>query len=103
VNYVVGSIHEGVNINENISAAPVHLADIAGEAMDADVEILQTERGILDGINAALERIENGTFGDCTRCGGTIAEARLKAIPYAELCMRCAKSSNNDKASTSEV
>jgi DnaK suppressor protein len=96
VNYVVGSIHEGVNLNENISSAPVHLADIAGEAVDADVSILQTERGILDEINAALVRIDDGTFGVCTQCGGAISEARLKAITYAGLCARCAKASSSE-------
>jgi RNA polymerase-binding protein DksA len=98
VNYVVKSIHEGVNINENNSAAPVHLADIAGETVDADVEVLQTERGILDEINAALARIDEGTFGDCTECGAAISETRLKAIPYAALCVRCARARSGSES-----
>jgi DnaK suppressor protein len=92
VNHVVEAIQEDVNVNENISAAPVHLADVASEAFDADVQVLQTERGILEDINAALQRIDNGTFGTCTECGTTISEERLKAIPYAPLCVRCARS-----------
>ena len=50
-----------------------------------------TERSILDEINAALHRIDEGTFGKCTACGTAIAEERLKAIPYAPLCVRCAR------------
>jgi DnaK suppressor protein len=95
VNYVVKSIHEGVNIRENISAAPVHLADVAGETVDADVQVLQTERGILDEINAALARIDEGTFGDCTECGAAISETRLRAIPFTALCVQCARARNN--------
>jgi len=98
VNYVVESIHEGVTVNENNSAAPVHLADVAGEAVDADVHVLQTERGILDEINAALARIDDGQFGDCVECGATISEARLKAIPYAALCARCAMAENGGES-----
>jgi DnaK suppressor protein len=91
VNYVVESIRDDVNINENISSAPVHLADVASEAVDADVQVLHTERSILDEIDAALERIDHGTFGKCTECGTGIAEERLKAIPYSARCVRCAR------------
>jgi RNA polymerase-binding transcription factor DksA len=91
VNYVIASIHEDVNIHENISFAPVHLADVAAEAVDADVTVLHTERSILDEINAALARIADGTFGRCRQCGEAISEQRLQALPYAPTCARCAK------------
>jgi DnaK suppressor protein len=91
VNHVVESIHEDVTVNTNVSSAPVHLADVAGAAVDADVEVLHTERSILDEINAALERIADGTFGRCTHCGSPISEERLKALPYAPTCVRCAR------------
>jgi len=91
VNQVVESIQEDVNINENISAAPVHLADVASEAVDAAVQVLQNERGILDDINAAIARIDGGTFGTCTECDAAISEERLKAIPYTPYCVRCAR------------
>jgi DnaK suppressor protein len=95
VNHVVQAIQEEVNVNENVSAAPVHLADIAGEAVDADVQVLQTERTILDEINTALLRIDEGKFGQCTECGRVIAEERLKAIPYAATCVECARAQTN--------
>jgi DnaK suppressor protein len=41
-------------------------------------------------INAALERIENGTYGRCEACGDPIGEARLKAMPEAMRCLGCA-------------
>jgi DnaK suppressor protein len=91
VNHVVESLQEDVNVNENLSSAPVHLADVAGAAVDADVQVLQTERTILDEINAALGRITDGSFGVCVACGSNIAEERLKAIPYTPVCVRCAR------------
>lgn len=42
-------------------------------------------------IRAALRRIEDGTYGDCVRCGEPIAEARLDALPWTPLCRSCAQ------------
>lgn len=42
-------------------------------------------------LNAALTRIEKGTYGICTKCGQDIADARLDAVPFAVLCRVCAK------------
>jgi RNA polymerase-binding transcription factor DksA len=39
----------------------------------------------------ALDRIEDGTYGECVRCGGDIAPARLEARPEAALCIDCAR------------
>jgi RNA polymerase-binding protein DksA len=91
VNHVVQALQEEVNVNSNISSAPVHLADVASVAVDAEVEVLQTERGILEQVNEALARIENGSYGTCDRCGSAISEERLKALPYAPHCVRCAR------------
>ena len=48
-------------------------------------------RAELRAIDSALERIKAGTYGECTRCGNMIADARLKALPYAALCIECAR------------
>lgn len=42
-------------------------------------------------IRAALKRIEDGTYGECVRCGEPIAEARLDALPWTPLCRSCAQ------------
>lgn len=44
----------------------------------------------LRAINAALKRIEEGTYGECVNCGEEIPERRLEIIPHAALCTRCA-------------
>ena len=43
----------------------------------------------LSNMSDALQKIENGTFGKCDRCGKPISEARLEAIPYAVSCIDC--------------
>jgi RNA polymerase-binding transcription factor DksA len=42
-------------------------------------------------VKRALARIADGTYGECVRCGGDIAPARLEARPEAALCIDCAK------------
>ncbi len=48
-----------------------------------------TEHDIQD-IHAALARIENGTYGVCTRCGSQIPTARLNLVPFTATCVACA-------------
>lgn len=43
------------------------------------------------GIERALGRMESGTYGACVRCRESIAPARLRALPAAEHCIRCAE------------
>ena len=45
----------------------------------------------LDQVNQALVRLDAGEYGLCTDCEEPIAEARLKALPYATLCIQCAE------------
>lgn len=47
------------------------------------------EKNLLDKIEKALERIDNGTFGTCEECDEPIALKRLEARPEATLCIRC--------------
>lgn len=51
----------------------------------------QIERDVaeLRAIDAALARLEDGTYGTCTRCGGDVGTARLRANPAAERCIAC--------------
>jgi DnaK suppressor protein len=46
----------------------------------------------LNQITAALRRIEEGNYGDCFECGEEIAEARLRALPFAVRCRDCEQS-----------
>ena len=46
-------------------------------------------RRIMDQILAALDRISDGTYGRCIRCGGAIVAGRLEVLPYAQTCIDC--------------
>jgi RNA polymerase-binding protein DksA len=65
--------------------------DASTAAEQADLRNSQIERDVneLRAIEAALARFEEGKYGMCTRCGGDIAEARLRANPAAERCIAC--------------
>jgi len=68
-----------------------HLADSATATLNREIDLTLEENSehVLSGIDEALERIENGTFGACSRCGKQIAEDRLEALPYATRCIDC--------------
>lgn len=58
---------------------------------EKDLSIELSLRDTMGQINQALERIKNDTYGLCQRCQKPIEIERLKAIPYAELCIQCKK------------
>src|SRR5688500_1551009 len=91
VEHVVEAIRQDANPAGRLSNAPVHLADAAGEGVVADAQVLANEHGILAEVDAALVRINEGTYGTCQRCDAKISEERLRAIPYAPLCITCAR------------
>jgi RNA polymerase-binding protein DksA len=68
-----------------------HLADTATETYDRELDYTLEENSehVLSEIEAALRRIEEGTYGRCTNCGRQIPEERLEARPYATLCIDC--------------
>ncbi|MCH7868595.1 MAG: TraR/DksA C4-type zinc finger protein [Myxococcales bacterium] len=49
----------------------------------------ERERGLLAKINRALDRIEQGIFGECESCGEDISTKRIQARPMAQLCIDC--------------
>jgi DnaK suppressor protein len=53
------------------------------------LRLRERERHLLKKIDAALDRINNGTFGICEQCGDDISLARLEARPVSTLCITC--------------
>lgn len=51
----------------------------------------EAESAELEQVRGALARIEAGSYGRCRACGGSIDQARLRALPYAETCIDCAE------------
>jgi len=68
-----------------------HMAEDATAAFDqaASVSLLRGHVRALQLVEAALHRMEHGTYGKCDRCGDEIDFARLKAVPEATLCLHC--------------
>ncbi len=68
-----------------------HMADqgSATFARELDMTLEDNAKEDLLRIDAALARMESGTYGICTRCGGIIRDERLEAMPSAELCIEC--------------
>jgi DnaK suppressor protein len=58
---------------------------------EKDLSIEQNVRDLLDKIDRALKRIDEGTYGICERCGKPIEKARIKALPYVDLCIKDAR------------
>jgi RNA polymerase-binding protein DksA len=56
---------------------------------ERDLSIQNNVRDLIDQMNRAIQRIEDGNYGTCERCGNPIEAARLKALPHALLCMDC--------------
>ncbi|KPJ62200.1 MAG: hypothetical protein AMS15_04605 [Planctomycetes bacterium DG_23] len=75
----------------DISNMPTHMPDIASDNFEQEfsVGLIENVEDEVREIDAALERIEEGTFGICESCDQLIPKARLRAIPYAHLCVEC--------------
>jgi len=68
-----------------------HMADqgSATFARELDMSLEDQARTSLADVEAALARMEGGTYGVCTRCGAAIPAERLQAVPSAQLCIAC--------------
>jgi RNA polymerase-binding protein DksA len=58
---------------------------------ERDLSIENNVRDLLHKIDRALSRMSDGTYGACSRCGKPIEKARLKALPYVDLCIKDAQ------------
>ena len=78
--------------NGDLSSMPIHMADIGSDNFEQEftLSLMESDEDTLSAIEAALERLEEGTYGCCEECGVKIPKARLNAIPYSTLCFRCA-------------
>ena len=66
-----------------------------GESSEVDIQedielaLIQLKSETLNKIDAALRRLEDGSYGDCFECGEEISPARLRALPFAVRCKEC--------------
>ena len=55
---------------------------------ERDLSLVNNVRDLMERVDKALAKIEDGTYGLCDRCGKPIEKVRLKALPYANLCLK---------------
>jgi RNA polymerase-binding transcription factor DksA len=58
---------------------------------ERDLSIENNVRDLMGKIDRALARMDDGSYGRCSRCGNPIEKARLKALPYVDLCLKDAQ------------
>ena len=78
--------------NGDLSRMPIHMADIGTDNFEQEftLSLIESDSGTLNQIENALERIEDGTYGECEECGARIPKKRLNVLPYATTCVKCA-------------
>ncbi|HLN27913.1 MAG TPA: TraR/DksA family transcriptional regulator [Gemmataceae bacterium] len=83
----------GGEASGGLSDFPVHPADLSSRGVEEEVTLglLENEEQLIEELNAALARLDEGGYGRCERCRQEITRARLQAVPYARCCMSCAR------------
>jgi RNA polymerase-binding protein DksA len=83
----------GGEASGGISNAPLHPSDLAGRQTEEYVSLglIENEEQLIEEVNLALARMDQGTYSQCEACRKPIAMERLEAAPYARLCIDCAK------------
>jgi DnaK suppressor protein len=85
--------------NAGDSKSPTHLAELGTETYEQDFALrrVENEQEVLEEIDEALQRVDNGSYGLCLACQeqgkpatkSLIPKARLRVIPYAKNCVEC--------------
>jgi RNA polymerase-binding transcription factor DksA len=76
----------------DLSLMPIHMADVGTDNYEQEftLSLMQSEETALEQVESALERIEEGVYGECVECGRVIPKTRLSAIPFTPYCVKCA-------------
>jgi len=84
-----GSLDE--EVEEVATTNDSHLAETATATLGREIDYTLGENSghVLAAIDAALKRIDDGTYGTCITCGDRIRYERLEASPWAALCIDC--------------
>lgn len=95
-----GSLHKSrQDATGDLSSMPIHMADIGSDTYEQEfsLNLMDTERKIVQEIVAALNRIDRGVYGMCEGTGEPIPKARLEAFPWARYCVRYAEKMENNQ------
>jgi RNA polymerase-binding transcription factor DksA len=83
----------------DLSAYSFHMADLGSDAIarDKTIQFASRDGQILQAINDALFRLQEGTYGTCARCGEPIHAERLEAVPHARFCSACQEKEEKER------
>jgi RNA polymerase-binding transcription factor DksA len=75
----------------DLSAYSIHSADLGSDAMEREKDLLLAAHGSQTAvqIEAAMRKIDDGSYGICEACAKPISLKRLELLPYAHFCARC--------------
>lgn len=97
---------EGDSLNNNqressgdLSGYSFHMADMATDNFDREftLGLASNEQQILNMVDDALRRIDDGNYGICESCKKPIPAKRLAAMPHAPLCIKCQEEEEKKK------
>ena len=86
---------EAEHLAEDMEPGDIQFDEESGEGdtlnveRERDLALSAQARAAVDEIDKALAKMDSGTYGVCERCGHPIPKVRLKALPYASLCVAC--------------
>jgi RNA polymerase-binding transcription factor DksA len=98
INQVEEEVRQDVSAVGELSNVPIHPADRDVEMLDSNLAAAASGVDVLNGAAAALQRIEEGTFGQCVDCGREISPERLDALPQTPYCIHCARRHDRRRA-----
>lgn len=83
----------GGEASGDLSNLPIDPADLGSDNYEEEISLglLENEDQVVQEVDDALKRIEQGTYGRCERCHKEIPRKRLQALPYARFCIQCAR------------
>ena len=98
-------IHDRLrSLRETLPAQVAEVKDAEEQSVqdfvqDVELALMEMKSETLGRIDEAIRRLEAGAYGTCANCGREIAEPRLKALPFATLCLECQESAEEARAS----
>ena len=101
VSYMAGEMRAiGLDQDEENGSLGNHIADDGSNIAEAEriVTVSEDLQQILAQVNAAFERMNEGQYGTCQRCGKSVGAERLEAFPYVAFCIECQSQIEREQA-----
>ncbi|MCX6996285.1 MAG: TraR/DksA C4-type zinc finger protein [Kiritimatiellaeota bacterium] len=78
-------------VSGDLSSYSFHMADHGTDNFDREfaLNLVSSGQDVLHEINDAMRRLDTTTYGACEQCGQLIETRRLKALPFAKMCIKC--------------